>query len=47
VPTECSATLFKFVSAEGRKVVAAFEGGAVILDAGALLLGERPIGRSG
>ncbi len=40
VPTECSATLFEFAPVEGRRVVAAFDGGAITSDAGALLLGE-------
>ena len=38
--TECSATLFEFAPVEGRRVVAAFDGGAITSDAGALLLGE-------
>jgi hypothetical protein len=37
--TECSADLFVFAPIEGRDVVAAFDGGAVTSDAGALLLG--------
>ena len=40
MPTECSATLFEFTPVEGRPVVAAFDGGAITSDAGALLLGE-------
>ena len=40
MPTECSATLFKFPPLEGRQVVAAFDGGAITTDAGALLLGQ-------
>ena len=40
MPTECSATLFEFAPVEGRQVVAAFDGGAITSDAGALLLGE-------
>jgi hypothetical protein len=32
--------LFEFAPAEGRRVVAAFDGGAITSDAGALLLGE-------
>lgn len=36
--TECSPGLFGFGSVEGRRVVAAFDGGAVTSDAGALLL---------
>jgi hypothetical protein len=40
VPTECSPTLFEFAPVDGRQVVAAFDGGAMTSDAGALLLGE-------
>ena len=40
MPTECSATLFKFPPLEGRQVVASFDGGAITSDAGALLLGQ-------
>jgi len=40
VLTECSPTLFEFAPVEGRRVVAAFDGGAITSDAGALLLGE-------
>ena len=39
MPTECSADLFGFGSVEGREVVAAFDGGMITSDAGALLLG--------
>jgi hypothetical protein len=39
MPTECSAPEFAFGEVEGRRVVAAFDGGAVTSDAGALLLG--------
>ncbi len=39
MPTECPPGLFDFGSAEGRRVVAAFDGGRVTSDAGALLLG--------
>jgi len=39
MPTECSAGLFAFTGAEGRAVVAGFDGGAITSDAGALLLG--------
>ena len=39
MPTECNPELFDFGSAEGRRVVAAFDGGRVTSDAGALLLG--------
>lgn len=46
MPTECIPDLFGFSSVEGRQVVAAFDGGAVTSDAGALLLGaaDRAIG---
>ena len=40
MPTECNAMLFEFAPVEGRQVVAAFDGGAITSDAGALLLGE-------
>ena len=39
MPTECIADLFGFAPVEGREVVAAFDGGAISSDAGALLLG--------
>jgi DDE family transposase len=39
MPTECSADQFGFAAVEGRAVVAAFDGGAITSDAGALLLG--------
>ena len=39
MPTECSADLFGFAPVEGREVVAAFDGGAITSDAGALFLG--------
>jgi Transposase DDE domain group 1 len=39
MPTECSADLFGFARVEGRDVVAAFDGGQMTSDAGALLLG--------
>jgi hypothetical protein len=39
MPTECIPDLFGFSSVKGRQVVAAFDGGAVTSDAGALLLG--------
>ena len=39
MPTECSRELFGYEAVEGRQVVAAFDGGAVSSDAGALLLG--------
>ena len=38
--TECRADLFGFASVEGRGVVAAFNGGAMTSDAGALLLDQ-------
>src|SRR5947209_10189328 len=46
MPTECSAELFEFEPVESRAVVAAFDGGAVTSDAGALLLAraDRAIG---
>jgi hypothetical protein len=46
MPTDCSADLFGFAPVEGREVVAAFDGGAITSDAGALLLGaaDRAIG---
>ena len=46
MPTECSAELFEFARVEGRCVVAAFDGGKITSDAGALLLGasDRAIG---
>jgi hypothetical protein len=46
MPTECNPDLFGFASVEGRRVVAAFDGGAVTSDAGAVLLGatDRAIG---
>jgi hypothetical protein len=37
--TECNAELFGFARVQGRSVVAAFDGGKITLDAGALLLG--------
>jgi hypothetical protein len=40
VLTECSAPAFEFAPVAGRQVVAAFDGGAITSDAGALLLGE-------
>src|SRR3954464_1238611 len=39
MPTQCSADLFGFAPVERRRVEAAFDGGAVTSDAGALLLG--------
>ncbi len=40
MPTECSAVRFEFAPVDGRRVVAAFDGGAITSDAGALLLGQ-------
>ena len=37
--TECSADLFGFAPVEGRKAVAAFDGGTMTSEAGAMLLG--------
>ena len=49
MPTECSADLFGFAPVEGRRVEAAFDGGVITSDAGALLLGaaDRAIGLVG
>src|SRR3954447_21540076 len=49
MPTECSPALFDFAPVETRRVVAAFDGGAITLNAGALLLGatDRAIGLVG
>jgi hypothetical protein len=46
MPTECSARAMAFAPVDGRRVVAAFDGGAITSDAGALLLGatNRTIG---
>jgi Transposase DDE domain group 1 len=46
MPTPCSRDLFGYEVVEGRRVVAAFDGGEVTSDAGALLLGatDRAIG---
>jgi hypothetical protein len=46
MPTDCNPDLFGFAPVEGRKVEAAFDGGAVTSEAGALLLGatDRAIG---
>lgn len=38
MPTQCSAERFEFGRVAGRRVVAAFDGGAITSDAGALLL---------
>lgn len=40
MPTECIPELFGFEAVEGRRVEAAFDGGAITSDAGALLLGR-------
>ena len=45
--TECSADLFGFARVEGRAVVAAFDGGRMTSEAGAMLLGRHRPGRSG
>ena len=44
--TDCIPDLFEFIPVEGRSVVAAFDGGSITSDAGALLLGatDRAIG---
>ena len=49
MPTQCSADLFGFAPVEGRKLEAAFDGGVITSDAGALLLGaaDRAIGLVG
>ena len=49
MPTQCSRDLFGYEVVEGRRVVAAFDGGQVSSDAGALLLGatDRAIGLVG
>ena len=49
MPTECNPGPFDFGSAEGRRVVAAFDGRRVTSDAGALLLGaaDKAIGLIG
>jgi Transposase DDE domain group 1 len=46
MPTQCSRDLFGYEVVEGRRVVAAFDGGEVTSDAGALLLGatDRAVG---
>jgi Transposase DDE domain group 1 len=46
MPTECSRDLFGYEVVEGRQVVAAFDGGQVTSDAGALMLGaaDRALG---
>jgi Transposase DDE domain group 1 len=49
MPTQCSRDLFGYEVVEGRRVVAAFDGGEVTSDAGGLLLGatDRAIGLVG
>jgi hypothetical protein len=49
MPTRCNRDLFGYEVVEGRQVVAAFDGGEVTSDAGALLLGatDRAIGLVG
>lgn len=46
MPAECTPDLLGFAAVEGREVVAAFDGGLITSDAGALLLGatDRAIG---
>ena len=46
MPTECSAGSFGFASVEGRRVEAAFDGGAISSNGGAVLLGaaDRAVG---
>jgi Transposase DDE domain group 1 len=39
LPTECTPESFDFGTAEGRRIIAAFDAGRVTSDAGALLLG--------
>ncbi len=39
MPTDCSPEQFEFAPVQVRRVVAAFDGGAITSDAGALLLG--------
>src|SRR5688500_5877281 len=39
MPTECNPGLFEFEPVAGHAVVAAFDGGTITSDAGALLLG--------
>jgi hypothetical protein len=40
MPTDCNPKLFEFEAVERKKVVAAFDGGAITSNAGALLLGQ-------
>ncbi len=44
--TDCIPDLFEFEAVEGRPVAAAFDGGSITSDAGAMLLGaaDRAIG---
>ena len=46
MPTDCNSDRMAFAPVAGRAVVAAFDGGAITADAGALLLGaaDRAIG---
>lgn len=46
MPTECIPDLFGFEEVKSKRVIAAFDGGAISSDAGALLLGlaDRAIG---
>ena len=39
MPTQCHPEVFDVARADGRAVVASFDGGAITSDAGALLLG--------
>jgi hypothetical protein len=39
VPTECAPSLFEFARVEGRAVVASFDGGRMMSEAGAWILG--------
>jgi hypothetical protein len=39
MPTQCNQDSFAFASGESRRVEAAFDGGTITSDAGALLLG--------
>jgi hypothetical protein len=49
MPTECNLERFEFARVESRAVVAAFDGGRITSDAGALLLGptDRVVGLTG
>ena len=40
MPAHCNPALFEFEPVQGRAVVAAFDGGTITSDAGALLLGQ-------